>query len=193
MLTQSWILLLLRETTHPFMEFSSLQSSLAWDKWGLDRWKSVKDVLQRRKSIREDVPLREPWRQTQFTIFPCSWLRPSYGAPGPCLHVHTSQLANCLSETPCYELLQWVTVWGWAGLFDLWGSSASERLFWAVPAASALQKLWSLHPSSTPQHTLFLRIIRCLFEFLQHFSLKLWDLTPFLLSLCFFNSFLIFP
>lgn len=54
----------------------------------------------------------------------------------------------------------------------------------------------SSDPCTLPQHLnthSYLRIIRCLFEFLQHFSLKLWDLTPFLLSLCFFNSFLIFP
>lgn len=73
-----------------------------------------------------------------------------FWTPGPCLRVHTSQLASCLSEMLCYELLPWLTVWGWAGLSDLWGSSASERLFWL----SLLLLLFrSSGPWTLPQQT----------------------------------------
>lgn len=145
------------------------------------------------RAHREDVPLWEPWRQTWFTIFPCSWLRPSSGPPVPVsMCTHPSWSTVCLRRCAMNFCSEWQSGAGR-------GCLACEVLL-LLSAFSGLSLLLLLcrssGPCTLPQHLnthSYLGIIRCLFEFLQHFSLKLWDLTPFLLSLCFFNSFLIFP
>lgn len=172
--------------------WSSPNCRVPWprDKWELEQWKTTKDVLQRRKSIKGrcafvgamkiDMIYHFPWSCSGHLLDPWS-LSPS-------------------SQITAGQLLVWDAVLWTSAVIDSLGLGGAVWplrffCFWApflaVPAASALQKLWSLNPSST--NTLTWEFIRCLFEFLQYFSLKLWDLTSFILSLCFFNSFLIFP